>query len=122
MRAPSWPRTAGDDQRQLVFDGEQLRQPSAEGAITPQGSEPSAPSSQKSILIGFVRKVAGVALAKEANPIEGETCIRAIAPSARQNTQASCHRPGPSESLRHADAALRLEPGNAVGDQDIGLV
>src|SRR5882757_3558275 len=80
------------------------------------------PSSQKSIFIARLGNVAGLTLAEEAKPIARNKCIESVAQWMRQNAEAGSKGPWQAQALRHANAALRFEPGDALRDQNVGLV
>src|SRR6185369_16348790 len=69
-----------------------------------------------------IRPVAARARAEPANPVARDQHVETIAPRQRHDTDDRGERPWKAQAVRDADRAFGLEPGDAVLDQDHGLV
>src|ERR1700722_19594781 len=80
------------------------------------------PSSQESIRVARVRNIATGAGAEETEPIASHPSIEPVPPWTRNPAQDCGKRPGKTQALRHPDGGFRLEPSDAILDQEVGFI
>src|SRR5690242_8834493 len=72
------------------------------------------------LLSGF-GAVANSTATEPPQAIAGHGHIEGVAPARWKNPEEAEERPWRTEAFRHADRTFRFEPGDAVGEQDVGF-
>src|SRR4051812_44353781 len=89
-----------------------------------RGSERSAASRscEKPVGVARVGEIAGLARAEPAQPVARDPGIKAVTPRKRYHAEDRRKRPRKTEACGNADHSFRFEGGDAVRNQDHGLI